>query len=504
MSQRRRLILHVGQTKAGSTSIQNYLESQREALRGHAVLFPKSGMARQNPYDQDRTPGHLRLLSQIRTGDTSEFESELAQDQNATVLLSVENIFSDVPEKTLLAAAEYFEDWDVEIIAVLRSQQDWLRSRYTENIMSGFRSSPMTLAAFVDESLSRGFLNYPKRLRELGTIFNAEKLRAIVFDHHEKPLVLRFLDELGLPVTDPDLAAAMHANQREKSHQLVETKRVLNLLLQDGCSVADRLEIEHLMRLSGKRLLSEVTAQPIRIELSEHHLDIIEAGNRQLVDEGIMDDPITGGSTQPARAVAQHDMQSDQTEELFFESLCHASDVIARAEQKPEFSPLNFAAGDLGALRSALADRNLTVHVDSADIAMLCACQRNCLVVLLLSGEDAAYAMQKRIDRLHWPARFVAMPMELFDELRSALESVGLESPDLVSFGPEVTVATGARVVDALAPDRIILRGATMDHVIAQKDTPCGDGTDKLLIVDAHQQEFALAKLFSTPENFEG
>ena len=123
MSQRRRLILHVGQTKAGSTSIQNYLESQREALRGHAVLFPKSGMARQNPYDQDRTPGHLRLLSQIRTGDTSEFESELAQDQNATVLLSVENIFSDVPEKTLLAAAEYFEDWDVEIIAVLEANR---------------------------------------------------------------------------------------------------------------------------------------------------------------------------------------------------------------------------------------------------------------------------------------------------------------------------------------------------------------------------------------------
>ena len=314
--------------------------------------------------------------------------------------------------------------------------------------------------------MSRGFLNYPKRLRELGTIFNAEKLRAIVFDHHEKPLVLRFLDELGLPVTDPDLAAAMHANQREKSRQLVETKRVLNLLLQDGCSVADRLEIEHLMRLSGKRLLSEVTAQPIRIELSEHHLDVIEAGNRQLVDEGIMDDPITGGSTQPARAVAQHDMQSDQTEELFFESLCHASDVIARAEQKPEFSPLNFAAGDLGALRSALADRNLTVHVDSADIAMLCACQRNCLVVLLLSGE--ARPMRCRNASIGCISqRFVAMPMELFDELRSALESVGLEA-SLVSFGPEVTVATGARVVDALAPDRIILQGATMD-VIAQR-----------------------------------
>lgn len=56
MTVRRRVVIHVGQTKAGSTSLQNYLEAKHDMLLQRGWLFPHTMLGRHNPFDKKGLP----------------------------------------------------------------------------------------------------------------------------------------------------------------------------------------------------------------------------------------------------------------------------------------------------------------------------------------------------------------------------------------------------------------------------------------------------------------
>ena len=55
-SPKRRLILHVGQNRAGGMATGNFLKGQRDRLHQHGSLFARTGFGRANPPDAERTP----------------------------------------------------------------------------------------------------------------------------------------------------------------------------------------------------------------------------------------------------------------------------------------------------------------------------------------------------------------------------------------------------------------------------------------------------------------
>ena len=152
----RRIVLHVGQTKAGSTAIQNYLDTQRQALGSRGWLVPRSLFMRRNPFDPGRTPGHFGLITGLRKNDMEAFEAELDASGCENVVLSVENLFGDQPDDMLIRIGSYLKNWRVEVLAVLRSYPDWAASRYVEEVMNGYDRGTLQMNAFMAELAAKG------------------------------------------------------------------------------------------------------------------------------------------------------------------------------------------------------------------------------------------------------------------------------------------------------------------------------------------------------------
>ncbi len=453
MSPPRRVIFHIGQTKAGSTSIQNYLEAERDAMLAQGVLFPLSTMKRSNPFDHSRTAGHLLLLHGLKGDEIMQaFEQELASHPHHTLVLSVENMFSDQPDSVLEAMGRYFSADALEVWAVLRPQFDWLRSRHIENTLSGFSSRTDSFARFVQNAAQEGILDYPARLRHVAGLLGAGQIRAIPFTSDEGPLVTRFLQAAGLPVTDPDAAASQHSNIREKSGPLVEGKRRLNAVCA-GIPVPLRLEIEHAFRRLHARSFADSQEPEFcpEIPLTAAQIEDLHRANQSLADEGIMVQPLELG--QAGRAGAADPMTVSQ---LLRQGLRAAALICDRHPERKALqgSLLRFDPEECDALAEALEAASASTHLQAPETALLAACFDRRLVRLHLTPDRGVWRQMARLDGLMSPSPLVALAADKIGETGDPL-------PDVVVIGEGVEAA---RVLPLLNQSRlrqlILLEGA--------------------------------------------
>ena len=263
----RRLVVHVGMTKAGSTAIQNYLDLCRSDLVEKGVLFPKSGMARRNPFDLERTAGHLDLIRKIQSGDTQAFEEELSSANVNTVVLSAENLLLDRPDAELAALREYFAAWQISVVVVLRHPMDWLLSRYVESVTGGSSASVLTGVEFATNLVAHGGLRYAAALDRVKSALAAEKVGVLNYSAYESSagIVGAFLEAAGLPMTRRELALSIRSNVREKHAILVEAKRRINHLTRKW-PVEARLDLEAQIRRLAARLMSTSAATDERVD----------------------------------------------------------------------------------------------------------------------------------------------------------------------------------------------------------------------------------------------
>ena len=132
---KRRLILHVGASKTGSTALQRFLYAERATLRERDILYPSTGL--------EETPDrkHTWLVASLVNGDRSEFarrmalvESEAAQGAT-TIVLSTEGLFNHwwdfAPEARGWLAA-LVESYDVRCCLWLREPVAFFRSYYLQ------------------------------------------------------------------------------------------------------------------------------------------------------------------------------------------------------------------------------------------------------------------------------------------------------------------------------------------------------------------------------------
>lgn len=468
MSERRRVTIHVGQTKAGSTSFQNYMDSQREALVIEGTLFPQSFLGRQNPYDLDRTPGHIELLRKLASGDLAEFERELAEHPRAHVVLSIENLFVDQPDAALARLGDYFRDWDLRILAVLRPQLDWLRSRHVENVLSGFHSSTDGFATHIRAAMDSGALDYRGRLAHLGALLGARQVRAIRFQDEARPLVPRFLEALGLPLTDPGLAQQIHANRREKAPVLIEAKRRLNSLT-GTLRLPERLELEHRLRHAAARIDGGAEDESLpEVPLSAEELELLQAGNDALLAEGILDAPLDlGRPGEPARPPDPRTREA--TDSLFAEGLTLATRIARRAGDPARFagSALGLSREQIAAIRQAVARHPVSLHLDAPESATLAACTEGRLVALLLPQRREAWPAMARLDRLETASPLIAVAPDesCADDPGLCLARYHLPSPGLVVAGAGTGAGMLRAILGGMAAETVILLGDARRHL---------------------------------------
>ena len=469
---KRKIILHVGQSKAGSTSIQNYLEKQYDRLTERGVLFPTSALSRNNAFDADRTAGHRQLLADIKAGDVSAFEDEVAKHDPHTIILSIEGMFSDLPDDTLKALGDFLGESDIELVAVLRPQLEWLRSRYVEDVMTGFKSAfTDSFAAFAHKVHDSRAISYRRRLTFLAEIFGATKVTAIAMVQREKALVPRFMEAIGLPVTDVDLASNIHSNQRLKHAALLEAKRRLNAITR-VLGTTERLDLEHCLAEKAAAIAADDGGQGSdvrqwKVPLTQAEIDGLSSGNRALHREGVIDAQL------PIGDLGSTDCGLDQSgladmEQLFAYGLSKAIEIAARPSEREldRSSPLAWSQKESAEVLSSMLKCRVSLHLNSPATALLASCSDGGLVNLLMYPGAASYRLIGDLEMLQTasPLTGAVVRSEEVSHLARCIDRLGLVEPDLIVVGGKTTPAPLKMAIDRVRPPTLIVLDEAVDR----------------------------------------
>ena len=466
MTVRRRVVIHVGQTKAGSTSLQNYLEAKHDMLLQRGWSFPYSMLGRHNPFDKKRTPGHLPLLTGLNTHDTAGFETELASAPEASVILSVENLFSDVPDELLESLGTFFKDWDVEIIAVLRPQLDWLRSRYVENVLSGFRCSTENFETYARNALNNGTLDYGRRIAHLQRLLGARKASAIQLNDEKGPLVTRFLEILDISDIDQTEAGKALDNRRGRAAFLIEAKRRLNSLTKEF-SVIQRLELEHKLRQRAAEMAAEpnfvgARALTTRFPFSDPDLEALQSSNDALLSSGVLDSRLTFGRREYLDDAPPLEAAS-ATRRLFCDGLSIAT-ALATASPEPDrlqSSLLLLSPAIISQVSKVLGRHRYSLHLDALATATLGACSDGHLATLLLPPCALNYSVAAQWDKAETASPLLTLPVDIddIDDMQAYLTRIKLPPPGAIVFGSKISDTVKSNVMAQLQPLEAICLG---------------------------------------------
>lgn len=150
----KRLILHAGMHKTGTTAIQSIAAKNRDDLYAKGVYYPKSWEFFGNLVQLPSANAHFSLfnaLVDMRTRDKrqlEQFSKHLRDDipDDFTILISAEslnrhvvseaNTFADGHRAFLERVAEYFEGFHTEVVVYFRRPSDFAESMFSEAAVS--------------------------------------------------------------------------------------------------------------------------------------------------------------------------------------------------------------------------------------------------------------------------------------------------------------------------------------------------------------------------------
>jgi hypothetical protein len=155
----KRIVLHIGGEKTGSTSIQQYCGDNRAVLAEHGVVYPLQGVNHAD-FSLAFLRDDLRIGWPVPHGG---WESCLVQMRDTirsvpddkTILLSSEFFHSRFREAALVKLHDFFEECGAEIARVIvyfRDQASLVRSAFDSRVRSG-SSEPFTISDVLPENL---------------------------------------------------------------------------------------------------------------------------------------------------------------------------------------------------------------------------------------------------------------------------------------------------------------------------------------------------------------
>lgn len=238
------LTLHIGTGKTGTSSLQSFLDRNRERLADAGFLYPRSiGRTRHAQFGlwlrpdeelgraiRDRRPGTRAFddLSQMRREVPRRLLEECDRTGLPNLLISDEGLFGS--SVTALERLRQFTDEHtsgVRVVCYLRRQDELLVSHYQQVVKV---NATRTLAARVAERDLSGTYDYHARLRDWLAVLEPDELVIRRFERdrfRNGSLYDDFVDAVGLGIPTDDLPP------RDLNESLdadaVELLRLLNL-----------------------------------------------------------------------------------------------------------------------------------------------------------------------------------------------------------------------------------------------------------------------------------
>jgi hypothetical protein len=175
----RRILLHIGAHKTGSSVVQSLLKAESSRLRwqgfGYERAFYRLGrlLAHRSPLPADEREA-VRL----------ELEARLDGRPEPTIIGSSESLFGD-PFICYANVRQVAEDlrallagWDVEIVACIRRQDEFVESLYHQHVKQG---GALTFEQFA-RSHDIGAYRWDELLGEYAAVFGREHLSVCCYD----------------------------------------------------------------------------------------------------------------------------------------------------------------------------------------------------------------------------------------------------------------------------------------------------------------------------------
>jgi hypothetical protein len=238
LSNGRRIILHIGLHKTGTTTIQHVLHANRDfLLRQEGVLYPSLdpnlSIALGTIFRNDPWPRWAKRTASLTTEELAarreEFlnslDAEISSSEWNTLLLSAEGVSNlSAPEFAKLRewGEKYSSRWT--ILVCVRHPLDWSRSAVQQRLKQG-----NTLHQLYEDLPTP---NYRLRISRAISVFGRENVRVFDFESAVKGdggIVGSFADQAELSAPSRDLLASRALRRYNESLSL-EAARILDSL----------------------------------------------------------------------------------------------------------------------------------------------------------------------------------------------------------------------------------------------------------------------------------
>lgn len=175
----RRLYVHIGNHRTGTTSIQEFMYAHREALWDRGILYPNA------------TRRHLGLIDGIfEKGNAAKIAADLEQKAASrdchTIVMSDEDVCKRGDLRPLAALGERFE---VRPVFFLRRQDLWLESWFSQNVKWQWDAelAHMPWDAFLAGRERFHWIDYDRTVVRMEETFGADRVELAVFDRELMP-----------------------------------------------------------------------------------------------------------------------------------------------------------------------------------------------------------------------------------------------------------------------------------------------------------------------------
>lgn len=284
----KKVIVHLGMHKTGTTFLQHQLLLHKDALLSQGVLFPKTGLPQIGDFDvrAGALPGHQLLLSSLRGQDNETWENlkeEIRQSNAHTIILSCENFLMPGDTNRLkvipLLAAALRDLGEVHPIALVRRPDSFFDAFYRETNFSGGRQGARSISEFM--------VDYKGHLTDLPALFSplekafGRKVQLADFDsaREQEDLWGRFQKLCGLPGNLLEMPAPRYETP---SREMTEVSRLLNTLVKDKKSrrtiLRSMIEIQSVI---GRKDVSQEKDYSLLSIMQKHdlisHFDLMSA-----------------------------------------------------------------------------------------------------------------------------------------------------------------------------------------------------------------------------------
>jgi len=267
------LFLHIGTHKTGTTTLQQFLSSNRELLSQKGWLYPRAGCTESHHGHHDVAWG----FSDRKPFDFGPLKREIEESPCDRVVLSSEEFEFC---RSAGRIRETFDYCEVRVVLYLRRQDDLLLSEYNQHLKSGISFKP--LEQFAQMLDRHGRLDYVGLCQRWAKTFGKESVIARVY-YPDASIIDEFCSAVELPNIEPRSSPNLFAN-RSLDPRVTGALKMLNQLRPKGVSESIYKDLFGLVRKFAAKLDAEkkfaLMSPPERRKFMERY----EESNRTLYE----------------------------------------------------------------------------------------------------------------------------------------------------------------------------------------------------------------------------